>query len=77
MRLNRRAALISAIAVATTTMLAAMPALAEYPESPITFIIPYGAGGGTDISGRVLANQLEKILGQPVVVENVEGGGGE
>lgn len=76
MRLNRRAALISAIAVAATTMLAAVPALAEYPESPITFIIPYGAGGGTDISGRVLANQLEKILGQPVVVENVEGGGG-
>ena len=76
MRLNRRTTLISALAVAATTMLTAVPALAEYPESPITFIVPYGAGGGTDISGRALATELEKILGQPVVVENVEGGGG-
>ena len=48
----------------------------QYPDRPITFIVPYGAGGGTDISGRALATALEEILGQPVVVENVEGGGG-
>ena len=67
--------LFAGLALAATVFSVA-PAVAEYPDRPITFIIPYGPGGGTDISGRVLANELERILGQPVVVENVEGGGG-
>ncbi|ODT81236.1 MAG: hypothetical protein ABS76_12365 [Pelagibacterium sp. SCN 64-44] len=63
--------------VAMATLAAGvMPALAEYPERPITFIIPYGPGGGNDQTGRLLAVEMEKILGQPVVVENVEGGNG-
>ncbi len=75
MTLNRRS-LIAAALLATTTF-AAGPALAQtYPTQPITMIIPYGPGGGTDISGRALASELERLLGQPVVVQNVEGGGG-
>lgn len=48
----------------------------NYPTKPITFIVPYGPGGTTDLSGRIMAQALENILGQPVVVENKEGGGG-
>lgn len=49
----------------------------NYPEKPITLIVPYAAGGGTDIGARILTKYAEKDLGQPFVVQNVEGGGAE
>ena len=52
------------------------PALADWPEKPIELIIPFGAGGGADIEGRLLAKEMGKILGQPVVAVNKPGGGG-
>ncbi len=51
-------------------------AAAEYPERPITLVVGYPAGGGTDIQSRALVPYLEKALGQPVVVENREGASG-
>ena len=45
-------------------------ALAAYPERPITLIVPWGAGGGTDAVARFFAAYLEKDLGQPVNVVN-------
>src|SRR5467141_3193043 len=52
-------------------------ALAQgYPTKPITMIIPFAAGGPTDVLGRVLAQRMGEILGQQVVVENVGGAGG-
>ncbi|SMB93645.1 Tripartite-type tricarboxylate transporter, receptor component TctC [Thermanaeromonas toyohensis ToBE] len=48
----------------------------KFPEKPLTLIVAYGAGGGTDITARLLAAHLEKELGQPVNVINVTGGGG-
>ena len=51
-------------------------ALAKYPERPITIIVPWGAGGGTDAVGRILASILEKDLGVPVNVVNRTGGSG-
>lgn len=67
--------LIKAIAA---SLVIALPNLAwaAYPEKPIELIVPYGPGGGTDLSARVLAPAIEKILGQPVVVVNKPGGGG-
>lgn len=50
-------------------------ALAEYPERPITLIVPWGAGGGTDATGRILAQLMEEELGQPINVVNRTGGG--
>ena len=47
-----------------------------YPTKPITMIIPFAAGGPTDVLGRVLAQRMGEILGQQVVVENVGGAGG-
>jgi tripartite-type tricarboxylate transporter receptor subunit TctC len=51
-------------------------ALAEYPERPVTVIVPWSAGGGTDATGRIIATMLEEKLGQPFNVVNRTGGGG-
>ena len=56
--------------------LSAGPALAAYPDRPITLIVPWGAGGGTDAVARILAALMEKDLGQPVNVVNRTGGSG-
>jgi len=54
----------------------ASTAAAKYPDKAITLMVPYGAGGGTDVTARMLADPLSKVLGVPVVVLNVTGGGG-
>lgn len=51
-------------------------ASAAYPEKAIRFIIPFGAGGGADIEGRLLAKGMSKVLGVPVVPINKPGAGG-
>ncbi|SNT73562.1 Bug family tripartite tricarboxylate transporter substrate binding protein [Paracoccus seriniphilus] len=57
-------------------VLAAAPAMAEYPDRPIQFIVPWGAGGGTDAVARILASVMQEDLGQPVNVVNRTGGSG-
>ncbi len=57
-------------------MLGATGALAAYPDHRFTLVVPFGAGGGTDIPARLLAGMMEKRLGQPIVVQNVSGAGG-
>jgi tripartite-type tricarboxylate transporter receptor subunit TctC len=47
-----------------------------YPARPMTMIIPFAAGGPTDVLGRVLAQRMSEILGQQVIVENIGGAGG-
>src|SRR5438105_15882547 len=51
-------------------------AFGAYPERPITLIVPWGAGGGTDATARIIGSLLEKELGQPVNVVNRTGGSG-
>src|SRR4051812_36344720 len=51
-------------------------ALSAYPERPITLIVPWGAGGGTDATARIIGSLLEKDLKQPVNVVNRTGGSG-
>jgi tripartite-type tricarboxylate transporter receptor subunit TctC len=48
----------------------------DYPNRPITLIVPWAAGGMTDISIRTIADAASKVLGQPVIVDNKAGGGG-
>src|SRR6186713_218837 len=71
-----------AIAFAARTAAAAflslfcLTALAAWPERPITLIVPWGAGGGTDATARIIGSLLEKELKQPVNVVNRTGGSG-
>jgi tripartite-type tricarboxylate transporter receptor subunit TctC len=48
----------------------------SYPTKPMTMIIPFAAGGPTDVLGRVLAQRMSEILGQQIVIENIGGAGG-
>src|SRR6267154_4921887 len=54
----------------------AQPARAEYPERAIKMIVPFAAGGGTDVIARIIAQNLNSKWGQPVVVENQPGASG-
>lgn len=69
--------LFAAVA-ACATLTAAAPAQAQtpWPTRPVTFIVPFAAGGGTDAFARPLAAELEKRLGQGVIIENRAGAGG-
>ena len=70
---SRRSLVASAVA-GLTFLAAAVPAVAQnYPVRPITMIVPWGAGGGTDAVARIVASLLEKDLGQPVTVEGPYG----
>ena len=53
-----------------------LPALAEYPDKPVTIVVPFAAGGPTDKVARDLAEALRKPLGGTIVIENVGGAGG-
>ena len=66
-RLSIVAALVAAVAPATQ---------AAYPERPITLIVPFAAGGPTDVVARIVGDNMSRTLGQQVVVENVTGAGG-
>ncbi len=65
--------ILSAALAAVFSFAAASAALADYPEKPITMIIGFNAGGGTDLAGRALANEMADILGQPIAVVNQPG----
>jgi tripartite-type tricarboxylate transporter receptor subunit TctC len=64
--------------VLIATLLAAVTgaALAEFPEKPVTIVVPFAAGGPTDKVARDLGDVLRKQLNQPVIIENVGGAGG-
>jgi tripartite-type tricarboxylate transporter receptor subunit TctC len=67
----------SALAFVVATLAAASPALAQtYPSRPVTIIIPFAAGGPTDMVARVIADKMQAPLGQSLVIENVAGAGG-
>lgn len=51
-------------------------AQADYPARPITLVVPWGAGGATDMAARALAEKLQASMGQPVLVENKTGANG-
>ncbi|MEQ6436817.1 tripartite tricarboxylate transporter substrate binding protein BugE [Comamonas sp. w2-DMI] len=74
--MNRRLWLGLTMALATAGVSTAAMADASFPNKPIKLLVPFAAGGTTDIIARVIADPLGKELGQSVVVDNKGGGGG-
>ena len=66
------------LAVVATLGFAAAPAAAQtdYPRRPITLIVPFAAGGPTDVVSRIIGEHMSRTLGQAIVVENMLGAGG-
>lgn len=67
----------SCAAVGLLWMAAAGNAVAEFPEKPLTIVEPWPAGSAGDVPARILAELAQKELGQPIVVQNLVGGGGQ
>ena len=68
-----------ALVAAVLTLVSLAPSIAaaqDWPNRPIHFIVPYPAGGSTDIGARAIADHLSRAFGQQVVVENKSGGSG-
>jgi tripartite-type tricarboxylate transporter receptor subunit TctC len=74
----RNMARLAAAALGVATVLASSGARADdvYPSRTIKLVVPFAAGGGTDIQARMIAQELGKVLGQSVIVENHPGAGG-
>jgi tripartite-type tricarboxylate transporter receptor subunit TctC len=66
----------AALAVVALSVIASSLQAQDWPSRPIRIVVGFGAGGGTDIAARIVAEPLSKALGQPVVVENRVGAGG-
>src|SRR5215472_9935987 len=72
-----RGAIASAIGALALAITGASPATAQaYPSRPVTIIVPFAAGGTTDVIARILGEHMSRTLGQQFIVENVVGAGG-
>ena len=72
----RYPALVAAVLMATSPALAQQDPAADYPNRPVKIIVSVPAGGGVDTVTRIFAARLQQRLGQPFVIENRGGGGG-
>ena len=72
----RYTALIASVLMATSPALAQQDPAADYPNRPVKIIVSVPAGGGVDTVTRIFAARLQQRLGQPFVIENRGGGGG-
>ena len=76
MKFERRHILQLAVGAAVLPVLSAMAWGQAYPSRSITMIVPFAAGGPTDVAARVVSEHMSRTLGQQIVVENVNGAGG-
>jgi tripartite-type tricarboxylate transporter receptor subunit TctC len=76
MKLARRRFLRLAMRAAVVPGLPRFANAQAYPSRPITLIVPFAAGGMTDVLGRIIAERMSKSLGEPIIIENVSGADG-
>src|SRR2546421_7257644 len=68
--------IISALLIGLAALCLSPPARADYPTRPVTLIVAFTPGGPSDVLARILGKKLEQLLGQPFVIENRPGAGG-
>ena len=74
--LTRRASLALGLSL-LSALASGVPAFAQtFPERPVTLVVPFAAGGSTDLVARVIAERMSADLGQQVIVQNMAGAGG-
>src|SRR6267154_1645406 len=76
MKIPRRHLLHLASSILATPFVSRLAHAQSYPSRPITLVVPYPPGGPTDTIARLVAERMRASLGQPIVIENVSGGGG-
>jgi tripartite-type tricarboxylate transporter receptor subunit TctC len=76
MKLGRRKFLETAAGAAALPALSRVVGAQTYPARTITLIVPFAAGGATDVAARVVAEHMTRTLGQQIIIENVAGAGG-
>jgi tripartite-type tricarboxylate transporter receptor subunit TctC len=74
--MNRSIAAFAAVLLALAVSMADALAQSAYPTRSITMVVPFAAGGPTDVLGRILGQRMSQSLGQQIIVENVTGAGG-
>jgi tripartite-type tricarboxylate transporter receptor subunit TctC len=72
----RKQAMLIATIMVVTSIFSERVTAQDWPARPLMMVVPFAAGGPTDVLGRILAAQLSEVLGEPVVVKNVPGAGG-
>ena len=76
MKIRRRRFLYLAAGAAAMPVVSRSAWAQTYPNRPITMIVPFPAGGGADVIARIMAEQMRKPLGQPIIIENIGGADG-
>lgn len=74
--INRRTALALGLVATAAATLGGRASAQSFPDRPVTLVVPFAAGGSTDVVARIVAQSMSATLGQQVVVENVGGAGG-
>src|SRR5499426_4653005 len=76
MKLSRRRFLHLAAGAAAFPAMSRMASAQAYPARPVTIVVPFAAGGSTDVSARIVGEYMARTLGQQFIIENVVGAGG-
>src|SRR5262249_32653496 len=76
MKLPRRNFLHLVAGAAAPTAGSRVPGAQAYPSRPVTMIVPFAPGGGTDVAARIVGEHMARTLGQQIVIQNIAGAGG-
>ncbi|MBA8902641.1 tripartite tricarboxylate transporter substrate binding protein [Phyllobacterium sp. P30BS-XVII] len=74
--ITRRASLALGLSILSAVTFGGLAQAQTFPDRVVTMVVPFAAGGSTDVVARVIANKMSDLLGQQVIVQNIGGGGG-